>query len=59
MNAKEELSKLLFDATTAISAVMSNIEFGKDDRALAKANKFRKWLVVLQNELNGDSQTLG
>lgn len=59
MNTKEELNKLLFDATTAISAVMANVEFGKDDRDLAKANKFRKWLVVLQNELNGDSQTQG
>lgn len=61
MNAKEELSRLLFEATTAISAVMANVEFGKDDRALTKANKFRKWLVEEQNKLNacGDSQAQG
>lgn len=51
MNPKEELSKLLFDATTALSAVIGNTEFGKDDRALVKANKFRKWLVEMQNSL--------
>ena len=58
MNTKEELGKLLFDAITAISAVMSNVEFGKNDRVLTKANKFRKWLVAEQDKLNayGDSQ---
>lgn len=56
MNTKEELSKLLFDATTAISAVMANIEFGKDVKAMSKTNRFRNWLVDIQNKLNNESQ---
>ena len=56
MNTKEELSKLLFDATTAISAVMANIEFGKDVKAMSKTNRFRNWLVDIQNKLNDDTQ---
>lgn len=61
MNAKEELSRLLFEATSAISAVMANVEFGKNDRSLTKANKFRKWLVEEQNKLNAcdDTQAQG
>ena len=57
MNTKEELSKLLFDATTAISAIMANVEFGKNDRSLTKANKIRKWLVEEQNKLNACDDT--
>ena len=56
MNTKEELSKLLFDATTALSAVMANIEFGKDMKAMSKANRFRNWLVDIQNKLNNVTQ---
>lgn len=55
MNTKEELGKLLFDATTAISALMANIEFGKDTKALGKTIRFRNWLVDVQNKLP-DSQ---
>lgn len=55
MEQKEELDKLLFDAATAISALMANIEFGKNAKALNKANRFRNWLVEVQNKLY-DSQ---
>ena len=59
MNTKEELGKLLFDATTAISALMANVEFGKNSRNLPKANKFRQWLIYMQNQLvNDDTQTM-
>lgn len=57
MNTKEELGKLLFDATTAISSLMSSVEFGKNCRNLTKANKFRQWLIYMQNHIvNDDSQ---
>ena len=60
MNTKEELGKLLFDATTAISALMANVEFGKNSRNLPKANKFRQWLIFMQNQLvNDESQAQG
>ena len=60
MNTKEELGKLLFDATTAISALMANVEFGKNSRNLPKANKFRQWLIFMQNHLvDDDTQAQG
>lgn len=60
MNTKEELSKLLFDTTTAISALMANVEFGKNSRNLPKANKIRQWLIDMQNQIvYDDSQDQG
>lgn len=60
MNTKEELGKLLFDATTAISALMANVEFGKNNRNLTKANKVRQWLINMQNQIVYDySQVQG
>lgn len=61
MNTKEELGKLLFDATTAISALMANVEFGNNSRNLPKANKFRQWLIDMQNRIvyDDDSQAQG
>lgn len=51
MDSKEELSKLLFEATASISALLANMEFGKNDRDMCKANKIRKWLVELQDNM--------
>lgn len=50
MNDKEVLSTLLFDALNAINGVMQNNEFGKDDKALVKVNRFKKWLIQYGNE---------
>lgn len=45
MNDKEVLSTVLFDALKAINGIMQNNEFCKDDKALVKANRFKKWLI--------------
>lgn len=41
----EEESKMVFEVLTAINALMLNSEFCKDDKAVIKANRFKKWLL--------------
>ena len=40
----ENFNELLFNCTTSVNALMTSNEVAKDDKAVIKLNRFKKWL---------------
>lgn len=42
---RNEYQENLFNALTALNALLQTKEMCKDDKAVIKVNRFRKWLI--------------
>lgn len=47
----ENFNKTVFNCITSVNALMTNNEVAKDDKAVIKLNRFKKWL----NEFASDN----
>ena len=40
----ENFNEVVFNCITGVNALMTSIEVAKDDKAVIKLNRFKKWL---------------
>ena len=40
----ENFNELIFNCITSVNALMTSTEVAKDDKAVIKLNRFKKWL---------------
>lgn len=45
MDERNEYQENLFNALTALNALLQTKEMCNDDKAVIKVNRFRKWLI--------------
>lgn len=41
---KENLNEIIFNCITSVNALMTSNEVAKDDKAVIRMNRFKKWL---------------
>lgn len=41
---KENFNEIIFNCITSVNALMTSNEVAKDDKAVIKLNRFKKWL---------------
>ena len=45
MEERNDLSELFFNTLTGLNALLQSNDLCKDDKAIIKVNRFKKWLV--------------